>query len=215
MCADLPGRGHKGGEEMKTSECDIVIVGVGGQGVILVSDVIGRAAVRAGKPVRGAETHGMAQRGGSVVNHTRIGCRYSPMVAAGGADVLLALEPAEALRFAHFLSPDGVALVNTIPVLPVTVTTGRARYPSLEEILAPLREICRQVLPLDATALAKRAGTAQAMNVVMLGALSAYMPLQQDLLLAALDEVVPPKYREANRKAFQMGKAEVESVTQT
>ncbi len=133
---------------MKTSECDIVIVGVGGQGVILISDVIGRAAVRAGKPVRGAETHGMAQRGGSVVNHTRIGCRYSPMVASGGADVLLALEPAEALRFAHFLSPDGVALVNTIPVLPVTVTTGRARYPGLEEILAPLREICRQRVAL-------------------------------------------------------------------
>ncbi len=91
---------------MRTSECDIVIVGVGGQGVILISDVIGRAAVMAGKPVCGAETHGMAQRGGSVINHTRIGCRFSPMVASGGADVLVALEPAEALRFAHFLSPD-------------------------------------------------------------------------------------------------------------
>jgi indolepyruvate ferredoxin oxidoreductase, beta subunit len=79
---------------MKTSECDIVIVGVGGQGVILISDVIGRAAVIAGKPVCGAETHGMAQRGGSVINHTRIGCRFSPMVASGGADVLVALEPA-------------------------------------------------------------------------------------------------------------------------
>jgi len=94
---------------MRTSECDIVIVGVGGQGVILISDVIGRAAVIAGKPVCGAETHGMAQRGGSVINHTRIGCRFSPMVASGGADVLVALEPGEALRFAHFLSPEGVA----------------------------------------------------------------------------------------------------------
>ena len=98
---------------MRTSECDLVIVGVGGQGVILISDVIGRAAVMAGKPVCGAETHGMAQRGGSVINHTRIGCRFSPMVASGGADVLVALEPAEALRFADFLSPDGVVLVNT------------------------------------------------------------------------------------------------------
>ncbi|MCX6668436.1 MAG: indolepyruvate oxidoreductase subunit beta [Methanothrix sp.] len=195
---------------MKTSECDIVIVGVGGQGVILISDVIGRAAVKAGKPVRGAETHGMAQRGGSVINHTRIGCRFSPMVSSGGADVLLALEPAEALRFAHFLSPEGVALVNTTAVLPVTVTTGKSRYPALQEILAPLREICKTVAPMDAIAIAKQAGTAQAMNVVMLGALSRYIPLSEDLLLAALAEVVPPRYLEANKKAFALGKAEVE-----
>ncbi len=195
---------------MKTSECDIVIVGVGGQGVILISDVIGRAAVKSGKPVRGAETHGMAQRGGSVINHTRIGCRFSPMVAVGRADVLLALEPAEALRFAHFLSPEGVALVNTTPVLPVTVTTGKARYPAMEEILAPLRNICKAVVPMDATAIAKQAGTVQAMNVVMLGALSGHIPLSEDILLAALAEVVPPRYLEANQKAFALGKAEVE-----
>jgi indolepyruvate ferredoxin oxidoreductase beta subunit len=195
---------------MRNTECDIVIVGVGGQGVILISDVIGRAAVKAGLPVRGAETHGMAQRGGSVVNHTRIGCRFSPMVPAGGADVLLALEPAEALRHARFLSPEGVALVNTAPVLPVTVTTGRAVYPPLEDILAPLHDLCRKVIPMDATALAKKAGTVQAMNVVMLGALSVFIPLSEDLLMQALTEVVPPKYLEANRKAFAFGKAEVE-----
>ena len=118
---------------MRTSECDMVIVGVGGQGVIMISEVIGRAGVLAGKPVRGAETHGMAQRGGSVINHTRIGCRFSPMVAPGSADLLVALEPAEALRYSHFLSPEGVALVNIQPVLPVTVTTGAARYPPLNE----------------------------------------------------------------------------------
>lgn len=195
---------------MRTSECDIVIVGVGGQGVILISDVIGRAGVMAGKPVRGAETHGMAQRGGSVINHTRIGCRFSPMVASGSADVLVALEPAEALRFAHFLSPDGVALINTRPVLPVTVTTGVARYPQLDEIRAPLEGLCRTMKAIDATALAKKAGTAQAMNVVMLGALARYIPLPEDLIQGALCDVVPPKYREANKKAFSLGKAEVE-----
>jgi indolepyruvate ferredoxin oxidoreductase beta subunit len=206
----MPERCYPGGEKMKTSECDIVIVGVGGQGVILISDVIGRAAVKAGKSVRGAETHGMAQRGGSVINHTRIGCRFSPMVASGMADVLLALEPAEALRFAHFLSPQGVALVNTTAVLPATVTTGKSRYPSLQEILMPLGEICKAVMPMDATAIAKQAGTAQAMNVVMLGALAKYIPLSEDLLLAALAEVVAPRYLEANKKAFSLGKAEVE-----
>jgi len=195
---------------MRTSECDIVIVGVGGQGVILISDVIGRAAVIAGKPVCGAETHGMAQRGGSVINHTRIGCRFSPMVASGGADVLVALEPGEALRFAHFLSPEGVALINTRPVLPSTVTCGKADYPPLSEILAPLKARCCNVIAMDATALAEKAGTAVAMNVVMLGALSRYIPLSEELIIQALSLVVPPRFLEANKKAFALGKAEVE-----
>lgn len=195
---------------MKTTECDIVIVGVGGQGVILISDVLGRAAVKAGLPVRGAETHGMAQRGGSVINHTRLGCRFSPMVPTGGADVLLALEPAEALRFGHYLSRDGVALINIEPVLPISVTMGKSVYPELEDIIAPLRKICKEVKTLDATSLAKKAGTSQAMNVVMLGALSKCTPIKEELLLEALCDVVPKKYLEANKRAFQIGKAEVE-----
>jgi len=195
---------------MRTSECDLVIVGVGGQGVILISDVIGRAAVMSEKPVCGAETHGMAQRGGSVINHTRIGCRFSPMVASGGADVLVALEPAEALRFSHFLSPEGIALVNTRPVLPVTVTAGSARYPPLPEILAPLKALCGKVIAMDATAHAKKAGSAQAMNVVMLGALAGFIPLSEELIVQALSLVVPARFLEANMKAFALGKAEVE-----
>ncbi len=195
---------------MRTSECDLVIVGVGGQGVILISDVIGRAAVMAGKPVCGAETHGMAQRGGSVINHTRIGCCFSPLVASGGADVLVALEPAEALRFAQFLSPASVALVNTRPVLPSTVTCGKTEYPPLQDILGPLRTRCSKVIAMDATALAEIAGSAQAMNVVMLGALAGYIPLSEDLVLQALSLVVPPKFLGVNKKAFALGKAEVE-----
>ncbi len=195
---------------MKTSDCDIVIVGVGGQGVILISDVLGRAAVKAGIPVRGAETHGMAQRGGSVINHTRLGCRFSPMVSSGGADVLLALVPAEALRFGHFLSKSGVALINTQPVLPISVTTGKFSYPDLDELVVPLRELCKEVKTMDASGSAKKAGTAQAMNVVMLGALSKYIPIKEELLQKALAEVVPKKYLDVNRQAFQIGKAEVE-----
>ena len=195
---------------MRTSECDLVIVGVGGQGVILISDVLGRATVLAGKAVCGAETHGMAQRGGSVINHTRIGCRFSPMVASGGADLLVALEPAEALRFAQFLSPTGVTLVNTRPVLPSTVTSGRAEYPPMKDILAPLKAHSSKVIAMDATALAETAGSAQAMNVIMLGALSRYIPLAEDLVLLALSQVVPPRFLEINKKAFALGKAEVE-----
>ena len=195
---------------MRTSECDLVIVGVGGQGVILISDVVGRAAVLAGKPVCGAETHGMAQRGGSVINHTRIGCSFSPLVALGGADVLLALEPGEALRFARYLSPEGVALVNTRPVFPPTVTAGLANYPPIPKILSSLSQHCSRVLDMDATALAGKAGTAQAMNVVMLGALSRFIPLSEESILQCLAQVVPTRFLEANKRAFALGKAEVE-----
>jgi indolepyruvate ferredoxin oxidoreductase beta subunit len=132
------------------------------------------------------------------------------MVASGGADVLVALEPAEALRFAHFLSPAGVLLLNTRPVLPSTVTAGVADYPSLQEILAPLKARCDNVVAMDATAIAEKAGIAVAMNVVMLGALAGYIPLSEEVIMQALSLVVPPKFLEANKKAFALGKAEVE-----
>ncbi|MGB9902361.1 indolepyruvate ferredoxin oxidoreductase subunit beta [Methanothrix sp.] len=193
---------------MRTSKCDIVIVGVGGQGVILISEIIGRAALRAGIPVRAAETHGMAQRGGSVINHTRLGCVYGPMVPEGGADILLALEPAEALRYGRYLSRGGVALVNTKPVLPTTVTTGQFRYPDIEEILAPLRGVAR-VIAMNATEIAERAGNPQTTNIVMLGAMSRFMPIEEALILDALRDSVPGKYIDVNMRAFELGKAEV------
>lgn len=193
---------------MRTSKCDIVIVGVGGQGVILISEIIGRAALKAGLPVRAAETHGMAQRGGSVINHTRLGCIYGPMVPEGGADLLVALEPAEALRYGRYLSSGGVALVNTKPVLPTTVTTGHFRYPDIEEILAPLRGVGR-VISMNATEIAERAGNSQTANIVMLGAMSRFMPIEEALILDALRDSVPAKYIDVNLKAFEMGKAEV------
>lgn len=193
---------------MRTSKCDMVIVGVGGQGVILISEIIGRAALKAGIPVRSAETHGMAQRGGSVINHTRLGCIYGPIVPEGGADILLALEPAEALRYGRYLSRGGVALINTKPVLPTTVTTGQFRYPGIEEILAPLRGIAR-VISMNATEIAERAGSSQAANIVMLGAMSKFMPIEEALVLDALRDSVPKKYIDVNMKAFELGKAEV------
>ncbi|HUV79260.1 MAG TPA: indolepyruvate ferredoxin oxidoreductase subunit beta [Candidatus Bathyarchaeia archaeon] len=195
---------------MKTSECDIVVVGVGGQGVILISNIIGKAAMKAGYPARGAETHGMAQRGGSVISHIRLGCEFGPLVPPGGADILLALEPAEALRYGHYLSRDGVALVNTRQVLPTTVTTGQSIYPPLEEILAPLQKICSSVKTLNATKLAAAAGNLQTMNVVMLGALSRYIPLNEELILKALSESIPAKFLEVDKRAFALGKGEVE-----
>ena len=192
----------------KTSECDIVVVGVGGQGVILLSSIIGKAALKAGLPVRSAETHGMAHRGGSVISHLRIGCMFGPLVPVGGADILVALEPAEALRYAHYLSKEGIALVNTKPVLPSTVTSGQSKYPPLEEILAPLQRICRSIKTFDATKLAVKAGNPQTMNVVMLGALSKYIPLREEMLIESLTESVPAKFLDVNRRAFELGKRE-------
>jgi indolepyruvate ferredoxin oxidoreductase beta subunit len=191
---------------MKTSVCDLIVVGVGGQGVILLSHVIGKSALKAGYSVRGAETHGMAQRGGSVISHIRIGCEYGPMVPPGGADILVALEPAEALRYAHYLVKDGVVLVNTHPILPVTVTTGKATYPPLEDIRAPLQRISKTVKTLNATELAIEAGTPQAMNVVMLGLLAPYLPLKEELLIETLTESIKPKYLAMNKRAFELGK---------
>lgn len=176
--------------------------------MILISEIIGRAALKAGIPVRAAETHGMAQRGGSVINHTRLGCVYGPMVPDGGADILLALEPAEALRYGRYLSRGGVALVNTKPVLPTTVTTGQFRYPDIEEILAPLRSVAR-VIPVNATEIAERAGNPQTANIVMLGAMSRFMPIEEALILDALRDSVPGKYMDVNMRAFELGKAEV------
>jgi indolepyruvate ferredoxin oxidoreductase beta subunit len=193
---------------MKTSECDIVVVGVGGQGVILISHVIGKAGLKADVSVRGAETHGMAQRGGSVISHIRLGCKYGPMVPPGSADILLALEPAEALRYGQYLSHDGIAIVNTYPILPVTVTTGKATYPPLEDILAPLQKVCHTVKTLNATKLAAEAGNPQTMNVVMMGALSKHIPLKEELLVETLTESIKAKYLEVNSRAFELGKQE-------
>ncbi|NMX21960.1 indolepyruvate ferredoxin oxidoreductase subunit beta, partial [ANME-1 cluster archaeon GoMg4] len=139
----------------------------------------------------------------------RLGCEFGPLVPAGSADIMLALEPAEALRYGHYLSRDGAALVNTYPVLPTTVTTGKSKYPPLDEILAPLRKICRTVKTLDATKLASTAGNPQTMNVVMLGVLSKYIPLREEILIESLGDSIKTKYLEVNRRAFELGKGEV------
>ncbi len=191
------------------STFDLIIAGVGGQGTILASDIIGKAAVKEDMSVRAAETHGMAQRGGSVVNHVRLGCELGSMIPLKGADVLLALEPSEALRYMEYLAEDGVILVNTEPILPVTVTSGLCTYPDIDEILSVMKEE-REVKAFNATDLAKEAGHPQSMNVVMVGAVSNYLPVSVDTLLECVKELVPPKTVDINVRAFEMGR----SVTQ-
>lgn len=191
------------------SRFDLVIAGVGGQGTILASDIIGKAAVKENMSVRAAETHGMAQRGGSVVNHIRLDCELGSMIPMKGADVLLALEPSEALRYLEFLSDDGVIIVNTDPILPVTVTSGLCSYPDVGAIVERLEQ-SHDVKALNATELAKEAGHPQSMNVVMVGAVSNYLPISADTMLECVRKLVPQKTIDINVKAFEMGR----SITQ-
>jgi indolepyruvate ferredoxin oxidoreductase beta subunit len=184
---------------------DLVIAGVGGQGTILASDIIGKAAVKEGLPVMAAETHGMAQRGGSVVNHLRVGCEFGSLIPLKSADALLALEPSEALRYVEYLSDDGVVLVNTEPVLPVTVTSGLSSYPDVERIIDYLEQRFT-VKAFNALQLAKEAGHVQSMNTVMIGAVSKYLPLSKDILVECVRQSVPKKTVDINIRAFELGR---------
>ncbi len=189
---------------------NVLIAGVGGQGIILLSDVLGNAAIRSGLGVRGSETHGMAQRGGSVVAHIRIGNARSPLIPKGRADYLVALEPLEALRYLDYLAEHCIAVVSTTPIPPASTHGKVAGYPSVKAILDELSEYA-EVYPIDALALAKRAGSVLTGNLVMLGALSALrgFPLEQEVLKESIASRVPPKTIDMNLTAFKLGRKAV------
>lgn len=185
---------------------DILMVGIGGQGIILASNILGEACLIEGRSIRGAETHGMAQRGGSVEGHIRIDGKYGPLIAPGTADLMIAFDMLEALRYAHYLAPGGNMVVNSHVVIPTSVFMQGATAPSQDEILARLgsrRTICL----IDADHLAEEAGSLLAQNVVMIGAASWSMPVASESLLGAVERLVPKKTIEINRKAFELGRA--------
>lgn len=196
-------------QEKGEKKLDLLITGVGGQGAILASDIIGKAAVISGLPIRAAETHGMAQRGGSVVNHIRLGTDLGSMIPKKSADIMLALEPMEAVRYLDFLKDGGVIIVNTQPIVPVTVTSGLAKYPDVQEILDTLSEKYI-VKAFNADELAYEAGSRLAMNVAMVGAVSGYLPIPKETLIESVKALVPQKTVEINVRAFEMGRRKVE-----
>ncbi|MCC4767337.1 indolepyruvate oxidoreductase subunit beta [Methanosarcina sp. DH1] len=195
--------------QAEQKKLDLLITGVGGQGAILASDIIGKAAVIAGMPIRAAETHGMAQRGGSVVNHIRVGNDYGSMIPKKGADLLLALEPMEAVRYLDFLKDGGIIIMNTQPIIPVTITSGLTKYPEVSDILDFLSEKYI-VKAFNADDLAYEAGNRLAMNVVMVGAVSGYLPIPKEILLESVKALVPQKTIEVNLRAFEAGRQKVE-----
>ncbi len=188
-------------------ELNIMIVGVGGQGSLLASKLLGRLLLAQGCDVKVSEVHGMSQRGGSVVTYVRYGDRVaSPVIDRGQADYLLAFEMLEAARWLDYLKPDGCLVANTQQMDPMSVITGAAEYPGdLEEKISGTGA---KLDAVDALTLALQAGSGKAVNVVLLGRLSRYFDLPEEAWLSALDAVVPPKTIETNRKAFRAGRGE-------
>ncbi|UGV41396.1 indolepyruvate oxidoreductase subunit beta [Methanococcoides orientis] len=192
---------------------DILIAGVGGQGVVLASRLLATAAIDAGYHVATAETIGMAQREGSVTSHVRIGDEVcGSLIPAGNADLIIGLEPAEAARNIHFLKKDGSIVVNEHAVIP-SASANNAEYIP-EQVIEFLKKNCQETINVDFTQLAKEAGTYRAANVAMLAAAAGadLLPFNPDELWSVLEKMVPEKYRELNRKAFDMSLEKVACI---
>jgi indolepyruvate ferredoxin oxidoreductase beta subunit len=183
---------------------DIMIVGIGGQGTILASNILGEACLIEGRSVRGAETHGMAQRGGSVESHVRIDGRFGPLIAPGTADLLVGFDMLEGLRYCHFLKPEGKMVLSRQMVIPTSVFVQGLAIPSEEEVIEKLSRV--DLCLIDAEEVAREAGSVLAANVVMLGAASHQIPLAEESLVCAVQRLVPQKTVEINARAFAMGR---------
>ena len=189
-------------------ELNFLVVGVGGQGALLASNVLSDVGVRAGYDVKKAEVHGMSQRGGSVNSHVRWGSQVkSPVIGRGEVDVLLSLEKLEALRYLRMLRKGGIVLVGEFKIPPLTVSSGADHYPEDAEIRQVFAQITDNFNFVPTLKLAEEAGTSRAHNVVLLGALSAKITdVQETVWLDVIGSHVPPKYLDLNRKAFQLGR---------
>lgn len=186
-----------------------LLVGVGGQGTLLASNVVAQVGVRAGFDVKKAEVHGMAQRGGSVSSHVRWGTEvHSPLIGRAEADYLLAFEKLEALRYVAMLRPGGTAIVGDMRIPPLSVSSGSDVYPSDEEVQRILGEVTGDVHFVPSIHLAETAGSTRAHNAVVLGDLANRVSqVPPGLWLEVLEEWVPQRYIDVNRRAFQMGRA--------
>ena len=187
---------------MKTKS--IMIVGVGGQGTLLASRLLGAALISVGYDVKVSEVHGMSQRGGSVVTYVKYGDKVdSPIVQKGQADLILAFEQLEAARWLPFLKTDGTIIANTQQIDPMPVVTGVATYP--DGVLDAIRKTGVKLRDVDALSLAVEAGSAKAVNVVLIGVMAAHMDIDCAVWEQAIRETVPAKFLEMNLKAFDLG----------
>ncbi len=187
---------------------NIVISGVGGQGVLTLAEILARAALNSGHNVRVGEIHGMAQRGGHVVCTVRLGPGvHGPIIDPATADLLIGFEPIETLRESKLLKPNGTVIMSTHVIYPVAVSMGKAEYPSLDHITALLGKISSNILELDAMKLALQAGSSKSLNMVMLGAIigSGLVPISKDTVLETVRSSFPKRFESINVKAVNLG----------
>jgi indolepyruvate ferredoxin oxidoreductase, beta subunit len=196
-----------------TAAVNFVLVGVGGQGTLLASNILADVGLAAGLDVKKSEVHGMSQRGGSVVSHVRWHPEavHSPLVGLGEADILVSFEKLEALRFVEFLKAGGTAVVNEMEIVPITVSAGTGVYPGDGDLDAALAAVPAHLVKVPGEQLAQQAGTVKAANVVLLGAVSRLLPLPEAIWWRCLEQRVPKKFLDLNRVAFASGRAVVGS----
>ena len=184
---------------------NILFCGVGGQGILLASEVTAYSLLAAGMDVRKSEVHGMAQRGGSVTAHLRYGGKvYSPLISPGEADIVVAFEMLEAVRYLPYMHSDSKVIVNTHKIYPPAVATGKMAYP--ENVLNELTSRNIHVKELDAFEIARGVGEVRAVNIVMVGVLSTYLPVDAQVYVDVMNERIPARFRDVNIRAFQEGR---------
>ena len=183
---------------------NIMIVGVGGQGSLLASKLMGCVLLIEGYDAKVSEVHGMSQRGGAVVTYVRYGDKvYSPIVDVGQAELIVSFELLEAARWLNHIAPGGQIVTNTQQLDPIPVITGAVKYP--EDLVEKMKATGVEVDAFDALALAEEAGSSKAVNIVMMGRMSKYFPFSKETWMKALEETVPPRFLELNRRAFEAG----------
>lgn len=183
---------------------NVFICGVGGQGILVSSDILAEVALISGLDVKKSEVHGMAQRGGAVVSAVKYGKKvYSPLIGIGEADIILAFEKLEALRNINYLNPNGMCIINDYELPPLSVIRDETEYP--KDIKFQIKKKVSKIMLVDAVQLAKQAGDVKTVNVVLLGALSKKIEFSNESWLAAIEKCIRPKFWEINRKAFLLG----------
>ena len=197
----------------KVKKMDILVTGVGGQGVVLASDIIGETALAAGYDIKKTDTLGMAQRGGSVVSHVRLATKvWSPLIKEGDVDLLLAFEKLEAARWSHYLHPGSVVIINNYEQPPLSVSLGQEKYPADAEIAAALKRQTDQIYFIEGNKRAKELGNVRTLNIYMLGCFSAFAPIDVAIWKESISRRLPENIREINLTAFEVGRKEIEGV---
>ncbi|MHA1975146.1 MAG: indolepyruvate ferredoxin oxidoreductase subunit beta [Candidatus Hodarchaeales archaeon] len=197
---------------------NIFACGVGGQGILSITDILALAAVDTGVKVRGSETHGMSQRFGTVFASVRLGEVYSTLIPDRSADVLIGMEPVEAIRYARYIGSKGYVIINTQPIPSSASVLTKIPYPKVEEILKALAEYTEQsrIISLNATKIAQQLGASIVQNMVLLGALSAIpgFPLSKESLIKAMKKQLKEKFHKLNAKAFEVGESRAREIVQ-